>query len=167
MRRWQTASEEETRAVGAELAAELAPDGILLLEGDLGTGKTVLVRGLGQFLGIPAREIQSPTYTLIQEHRGPGGRLIHMDLYRLEPAETLTLGLEELFDGDGIKAVEWADRLAQVPAPILAQVPAQIPAQILEGALRLRLERRGSAGREIIEQPLVRQAAGPEAEERH
>jgi tRNA threonylcarbamoyladenosine biosynthesis protein TsaE len=151
MRRWQTRSEDETRALGAQLAAELAPDGILLLEGDLGTGKTVLVRGLGQFLGIPAREIQSPTYTLIQEHRGPGGRLVHMDLYRLEPAETLTLGLEELFADDGIKAVEWAGRLAQVPA----------------GALHLRLERRGTTGREIIEQPLVRQAAGPGAEERH
>ena len=53
-----------------ELAGELAPDGVLLLSGDLGTGKTVLARGIAAALGIEPREVQSPTYTLIREHRG-------------------------------------------------------------------------------------------------
>ena len=119
MRHWLSRSEAETRAVGRALAQELAPDGILLLHGDLGAGKTELVRGLAEFLGIDGREIQSPTYALIREHEGSGGRLVHMDLYRLEPEETEALGLEELWSGPGIKAVEWADRLTWTPPEAL------------------------------------------------
>ncbi|HEV7518391.1 MAG TPA: tRNA (adenosine(37)-N6)-threonylcarbamoyltransferase complex ATPase subunit type 1 TsaE, partial [Thermoanaerobaculia bacterium] len=114
LRRWRTASEEETAALGAELARELAPDGVLLLSGDLGTGKTVLARGIAAALGIEPREVQSPTYTLIREHRGSGesgGRLVHVDLYRLSPEEAAELGLEELLAGPGVKVVEWAERL--------------------------------------------------------
>jgi len=138
LRRWRTRSEEETRALGRELARELAPDGVLLLSGELGTGKTVLARGIGEGLGIDPREVQSPTYTLIREHR-PGqpeslGGLIHADLYRLDPEETAALGLEELLAGPGIKVVEWAERL-----------PFAVP-----GALKLRLARAGEH-REIVE----------------
>jgi tRNA threonylcarbamoyladenosine biosynthesis protein TsaE len=108
---WVTHSEEETRALGRTLARELAPDGVLLLSGDLGSGKTVLARGIGEGLGIDPREVQSPTFTLIREHEGNGGRLVHVDLYRLEPAQTAALGLEELLAGPGVKVVEWAERL--------------------------------------------------------
>ena len=108
---WTTRDESETRALGRELASELAPDGVLLLSGDLGTGKTVLTQGLAEGLGIDPREVQSPTFTLIREHEGPGGRLVHVDLYRLEPEETGALGIEELLAGPGIKVVEWAERL--------------------------------------------------------
>ena len=108
---WRTADEAETRALGRGLAAELAPDGVLLLSGDLGTGKTVLTQGLAEGLGIDPREVQSPTFTLIREHEGPGGRLVHVDLYRLEPEETGALGIEELLAGPGVKVVEWAERL--------------------------------------------------------
>jgi tRNA threonylcarbamoyladenosine biosynthesis protein TsaE len=111
MNEWTTRDESETRALGRNLAAELAPDGILLLSGDLGTGKTVLTQGLAEGLGIDPREVQSPTFTLIREHEGPGGRLVHVDLYRLEPEETGALGIEELLAGPGIKVVEWAERL--------------------------------------------------------
>lgn len=134
--RWQTANEEETRALGRALAAELAPDGILLLSGDLGAGKTVLARGVAEGLGIDPGEVQSPTFTLIREHRGSRGRLIHVDLYRLDPDEVGPLGLEELLAGPGVKVVEWAERL-----------PFPVP-----GAREMRLTRReGEGGREIVE----------------
>lgn len=141
MRRWVTANEAETEALGAALAGELAPDGVLLLSGDLGTGKTVLARGIAAALGIEPREVQSPTYTLIREHqaggsrKGSGGRLVHVDLYRLSPEESAELGLEELLAGPGVKVVEWAERLT-------FDVP---------GALRLTLLRLPEGGREILE----------------
>lgn len=140
-RRWLTASEEETRALGCELAEELAPDGVLLLSGDMGTGKTVLTQGLASGLGIDPGEVQSPTFNLIREHRGSHGSLIHVDLYRLEPEQVEGLGLEELLAGPGVKVVEWAERL---PFPVA-------------GAWGLRLSRRSEAagdageGREIVE----------------
>jgi tRNA threonylcarbamoyladenosine biosynthesis protein TsaE len=136
MRRWVSHGEAETRSVGLELARELAPDGVLLLSGAMGTGKTVLARAIGEGLGIDPREVQSPTFNLIREHRGEGGALIHVDLYRLEPEETAALGLEELLSGPGVKVVEWAERL-----------PFPVP-----GALALRLARLGGEGeREIVE----------------
>ncbi|MEO7420258.1 MAG: tRNA (adenosine(37)-N6)-threonylcarbamoyltransferase complex ATPase subunit type 1 TsaE [Thermoanaerobaculia bacterium] len=136
MNRWVTHSEEETRALGRELGRELAPDGVLLLSGDLGAGKTVLARGIGEALGITPREVQSPTFTLIREHQGSGGRLVHVDLYRLAPEETAALGLEELLAGPGVKVVEWAERL-----------PFAVP-----GARALRLARLAEGeGREIVE----------------
>lgn len=109
--RWVTRTEEETRDLGRTLARELAPDGVLLLSGDLGSGKTVLARGIGEGLGIDPREVQSPTFTLIREHEARNGRLVHVDLYRLEPEQTAALGLEELLAGPGVKVVEWAERL--------------------------------------------------------
>ena len=137
--RWVTQSEEETRALGRTLARELAPDGVLLLSGDLGSGKTVLARGIGEGLGIDPREVQSPTFTLIREHEGSGGRLVHVDLYRLEPEQTAALGLEELLAGPGVKVVEWAERL-----------PFAVP-----GARVMRLARietpQVPEGREIVE----------------
>jgi tRNA threonylcarbamoyladenosine biosynthesis protein TsaE len=145
MRRFRTASEAETEALGAALAAELAPDGVLLLSGDLGAGKTVLTRGIARALGIEPREVQSPTYTLIREHvaaagaGGTGGRLVHVDLYRLTSEEAAGLGLEEILAGLGVKVVEWAERLS-------FDVP---------GALRLTLRRVSGGseegGREILE----------------
>lgn len=134
MRQWRSGSVEATRRIGRELAPELAPDRALLLTGDLGAGKTALVAGLAEGLGIDPREVQSPTFTLVREHEGAGGRLLHFDLYRLEPEEVAAAGFEELLLGPGVKAVEWAERL-----------PFELP-----GALRLRI--RGSGGqRELVE----------------
>ena len=136
MRSWRTFSEEETQALGRTLCRELAPDGVLLLSGELGSGKSVLARGIGEGLGIDPREVQSPTFTLIREHRGSLGRLVHVDLYRLAPEQTSALGLEELLAGPGVKVVEWAERL-----------PFAVP-----GALALRLARLAEGeGREIIQ----------------
>lgn len=116
---WRSANEEETRRIGAELAAELAPDGVLLLSGDLGAGKTVLAQGVAAGLGIDPRQVQSPSFTLIREHEGTAGRLIHVDLYRLQPHEAAELGLEELLAGPGVKVIEWAERLPfEVPGAV-------------------------------------------------
>lgn len=112
---WASASEAETAAYGAELAERLLPDGILLLTGEMGSGKTVLVRGLAQALGVADGEVQSPSYSLIHEHLGRRGRLVHIDLYRLDPHEVEALGVDELLAGPGIKAIEWPDRLPFEP----------------------------------------------------
>ena len=105
-------SEGETETIGELLAAALLPDGVLLLSGDLGLGKTVLTRGLARGLGIDDTEVQSPTFTLIREHHGEQADLIHIDLYRLAGPEIEALGLWELLAGPGVKAVEWSERLA-------------------------------------------------------
>ncbi len=134
MRIVTTHSEAETERLGAEIAA--GGDALVLLEGDLGSGKTVLVRGIARALGIDAREVQSPSYTLIHEHEGSRGRLVHVDLYRLDAREIASLGLDELLAGDGIKAVEWADRLIAAWGEVA-------------GAVRVRLQRVGAGQREV------------------
>src|SRR5260370_2314904 len=98
-RRWITRTPAQTERLGAELAAELAPDGVLLLHGELGSGKTVLARGLAAALGIDRRQVLAATFNLIPEHRGSAGRLGHGALYRLGPAEGGGVGREELLDG--------------------------------------------------------------------
>lgn len=108
---WLTESEDETRSVGAEIARRLGGDARCLLFGPMGSGKTVLVQGMAAGLGIDPHEVQSPTFTLVREHAGPGGVLIHMDLYRLEPEDVAATGMEELLCRSGVKAVEWAERL--------------------------------------------------------
>jgi tRNA threonylcarbamoyladenosine biosynthesis protein TsaE len=106
-----TSSEEETTAVGRELAATLSAGDVVLLYGDLGAGKTAFVRGLAEGLGVPRDEVSSPTFTLIQEYRGGRLTLFHVDLYRIEdPREFDELGLDEIAE-DGVLAIEWADKL--------------------------------------------------------
>jgi len=123
MRRWRTSSPAETRLLGEELLAELLPEGTLLLLGDLAAGKTVLAQGVAAGLGIDPEEVQSPTYTIVREHQGPRGRLLHLDLYRLEPAEAAALGLEELLAASAVKVVEWAERLPlRVPDALVLQL---------------------------------------------
>ena len=114
----RTASADETRRLGKELAARLRPDGIALLFGDLGSGKTVLTKGVAEGLGLDPSQVQSPTFTLIHEYdRGPV-RLVHVDLYRLAPEEVDAIGIDELLAEGGVKVVEWADRLGRLPPAI-------------------------------------------------
>ena len=106
-----THSEEETAAVGRELAATLSAGDALLLYGDLGTGKTAFVRGLAEGLGLHRDEVSSPTFMLIQEYRGGRLPLFHVDLYRIDdPRELDDLGLDEIAV-DGVLAIEWAEKL--------------------------------------------------------
>ncbi len=104
-----TRSEAETAALGARLGQTLKPGAVVHLLGDLGAGKTAFVRGLASGLGLDPEEVSSPTFTLIQEYRGPV-TLFHVDLYRLAGAEVPDLELDALA-ADGIVAIEWADRL--------------------------------------------------------
>jgi len=115
LRTGETHSEEETAAVGRDLAARLSPGDVLLLFGDLGAGKTAFVRGLAEGLGVSRDEVSSPTFTLIQEYRGGRLPLFHVDLYRIEdPREFDELGLDEIAE-EGVLAIEWADRLPSPP----------------------------------------------------
>jgi tRNA threonylcarbamoyladenosine biosynthesis protein TsaE len=110
-----TRSEEETAQVGRDLAAGLGRGAVVLLHGDLGAGKTALVRGLAEGLGIDPGEVTSPTFTIVQEYRGGHVPLMHVDLYRIEPKEVDDLGLDELA-ADAVLAVEWAERMPRPPA---------------------------------------------------
>ncbi len=105
---------EDTRALG-KLLGQLLDDGdVILLSGPLGAGKTTLVKGIAQALGIRPEEVVSPTFTLIAEYHGRI-TLYHVDLYRLErPEEVLDLGLTDyLYSPSGAVAIEWADRLPE------------------------------------------------------
>ena len=118
-----THSQDETAAVGRRLASSLSAGSVLLLVGDLGAGKTALVRGLAEGLGVPAEEVSSPTFTLMQEYRGGRVPLIHVDLYRLnDPREIDELGLEEL-GLNAVLAIEWAEKL---PRPIADAIEVRI-----------------------------------------
>jgi len=106
-----TRSESETVALGRALAADLVPGDVVLLEGDLGAGKTALARGLAGGLGVAEGEVRSPTFTLVNPYRGRV-TVHHIDLYRIEkPSDLEELGLEEILGGEGVAIVEWAERL--------------------------------------------------------
>lgn len=110
----RSCSEAETFAIGRELGALLVPGDTVALTGDLGAGKTVFCKGVGAALGIPAEAVVSPSFTLAAEHRG-ALTFHHVDAYRLRSArEAEEAGLDELFWGDGICAVEWADRVERL-----------------------------------------------------
>lgn len=114
------ADEAATLALGASLGAGLAPGLVIYLEGDLGAGKTTLVRGLLRGLGDTGL-VKSPTYTLVELHVVSGLDLYHFDFYRFNQAEEyLDAGLDEYFSGKGICLVEWPDRAAPyLPPPDL------------------------------------------------
>jgi tRNA threonylcarbamoyladenosine biosynthesis protein TsaE len=107
-------SEEATTNLGVSLARSLEAGAVVLLEGELGAGKTAFVRGLALGLGAPEDEVSSPTFTLVQEYRGRMP-FFHADLYRLSGAEAEDLGLDEL-GSNGVIAIEWAAKLVRKPA---------------------------------------------------
>lgn len=105
-------SSRETKAWGRRLASMLEGGELLGLEGDLGAGKTCFIKGLAHGLNLPEEQILSPTFTMIQEHRGRLP-LYHIDLYRLERVELDDLGLREYLFSEAIAAVEWFERLRE------------------------------------------------------
>lgn len=123
-------SDRATLALGQWLGQTLPAGSILLLQGDLGSGKTTLTKGIGLGLGI-TEEIDSPTFTLINEYVSGRVPLYHVDLYRLEPAAAQQLYLESYWEGveypPGIVAIEWAERLPSAPPQALAIALAHQP----------------------------------------
>jgi tRNA threonylcarbamoyladenosine biosynthesis protein TsaE len=111
-----THSAEETIAYGRELAAELSPPRIVLLRGDLGAGKTTLVKGIAEgFEAARAEDVTSPTFTLVHEYRGPRATLYHIDLYRIEtPRDLETLALDDLIASDSILLIEWGEKFPRL-----------------------------------------------------
>ena len=112
---FRTASEEETIALGEELAHDLPQHAVVLLIGNLGAGKTTLAKGIVKGLGAAdPDQVSSPTFTLIHEY-GQRQKVYHVDLYRLDrAAEAVALGLEELFEKDAVVLIEWGERFPRI-----------------------------------------------------
>lgn len=140
-----TRSAEETINFGRQLAAELQPPCVALLEGDLGSGKTTLTKGVAAGLGAArVEDVTSPTFTLVHEYSGapgmqgprPAGVVYHVDLYRVESArEAESLGLDDLFHARSTVMIEWGEKLAETP-------PGRI--------VRIRMETVGEDMRRIV-----------------
>lgn len=131
----RTESAEQTAELGARIAAHLQPPAVVMLIGDLGTGKTTLTKGIVEALGTaPAEEVLSPTFCLVQEYLGDP-KVYHIDLYRLDTVpEVETLGLEDLWDERAIVIVEWGEKF-----------DLQLPGQRVE----IRLDHLGGDARRI------------------
>jgi len=111
-RDFTTNSPEETIALGRELASALVPPKIVILRGDLGAGKTTLVKGIAEgFHAASHDDVTSPTFTLIHEYRGPSATLFHIDLYRIDTQRELeTLGLDDLMTDNSVLLIEWGEK---------------------------------------------------------
>ncbi|MEO1480630.1 MAG: tRNA (adenosine(37)-N6)-threonylcarbamoyltransferase complex ATPase subunit type 1 TsaE [Myxococcota bacterium] len=108
---------EATHRWGFELGTGAKPGQVFALVGTLGAGKTALTRGIAEGWGVPAlNEVVSPTYALMFDHPAPRGRLVHIDLYRLDSLESvLGLGIEEaIADRSALVVIEWADRIPEL-----------------------------------------------------
>lgn len=106
-------SPAETELLGEQWGRSAQRGWVIALSGDLGAGKTQLVKGLARGLGVSMR-VHSPTFTLVNEYGGGRLRLFHLDLYRLETQEQIhSAGLEEYLQPDGVSVIEWAERLAE------------------------------------------------------
>ena len=133
-------SENETYEIGRTLGRQLRGGELVVLEGPLGIGKTVLARGIAAGLGIDPDQVCSPSYTIVQEYDGERSQMYHMDLYRIEHVDEIgTLGVEELLDSGAVVVVEWGERL---------------PESYRRHALTIRLHELGEAARRIeLNQP--------------
>ena len=136
LREITTHSAEETIAFGRSLVERLAPPKIVLLRGDLGAGKTTLVKGIAAAFEAAAEEdVTSPTFTLIHEYRGPRANLFHIDLYRIDtPRELDTLALDDLRSENSILLIEWGEKF---------------PRFVRERDVEISLERAGENARRI------------------
>jgi len=133
-----TRSAEETMDLGRKLAPMLKNARMVILRGELGAGKTTLVKGIAEGLQAASHdEVTSPTFTLIHEYRGPGVNLFHVDLYRIEtPRQLETLGLDELFAENGnLVLLEWGEKFPRFEK---------------ERDVEISIERHGDQGRKIV-----------------
>ncbi len=133
-----THSAEDTVALGRSLARDLTSARMVILRGDLGAGKTTLVKGIAEGLNAASQDdVTSPTFTLIHEYRGPDATIFHVDLYRIETARELdTLGLDELFAEPGnLVLLEWGEKF---------------PRFVAERDVEISIERRSDEERRIV-----------------
>ena len=108
----ETTGPAETEMFGAQLAATLHPGDIVALFGDLGVGKTHLIKGLCAEMGVPRHSVNSPTFTLVNEYMGRDFPIYHIDAYRIKhAAEFHELGFEDYFFGEGLCLIEWPERI--------------------------------------------------------
>ncbi len=107
-----THSADETIALGRKLAHEFTPPCLILLRGELGAGKTTLVKGIAEgFHAAKQENVTSPTFTLIHEYRGPDVNVYHIDLYRVDtPRQLETLGLDDLIADNSVLLIEWGEK---------------------------------------------------------
>jgi tRNA threonylcarbamoyladenosine biosynthesis protein TsaE len=140
-KRFKTRSVAGTLAMGERVVEMLSPvPKVIVLRGNLGAGKTTLVKGIAAAVGAAeAEEVTSPTFTLVHEYRGPKVRLFHLDLYRLETErELLTLGLDEMTEEpDALVLVEWGEKFPSV----VERADGEIAIEHLGGDERLFLVR--------------------------
>jgi tRNA threonylcarbamoyladenosine biosynthesis protein TsaE len=131
-----TNSPEETIAFGRTLTELLSPPKLVLLRGDLGAGKTTLVKGIAAgFEAAEEEDVTSPTFTLVHEYRGPRANLYHVDLYRIDTQRELeTLGLDDLRSDNSILLIEWGEKF---------------PRLVRERDVEISLERDGENGRRV------------------
>ena len=136
-----TNSAAETRELGTRLAGELKAGDVILLEGELGAGKSELARGIAKGLGV-TETVTSPSFTILNVYESGKIPLYHFDWYRLESAEELfELGMDEYLGGDGIALVEW---------------PEICPEAVPEDYLRIRIEATGENERRLSAEPAGR-----------
>ncbi|HUQ50231.1 MAG TPA: tRNA (adenosine(37)-N6)-threonylcarbamoyltransferase complex ATPase subunit type 1 TsaE [Terriglobales bacterium] len=112
MREFVSESAEQTIEFGQSLAGILTPPKVVLLRGDLGAGKTTMVKGIAEaFSAAEQKDVTSPTFTLVHEYRGPKVRLFHIDLYRIDTLRELeTLALDDLIEEDSVLLIEWGEK---------------------------------------------------------
>lgn len=136
-REFTTRSPEETIALGRTLAAELKPPMLVVLTGDLGAGKTTLIKGIAEgFNAAKQEDVTSPTFTLIHEYRGEAANVFHIDLYRVDtPRELETLGIDDLMDDRSVILIEWGEKFARFQR---------------ERDVEIRMERVGDSERKIV-----------------
>ncbi|MBV9087822.1 MAG: tRNA (adenosine(37)-N6)-threonylcarbamoyltransferase complex ATPase subunit type 1 TsaE [Acidobacteriaceae bacterium] len=110
-----THSAAETTELGRSLAAQLTPPKLVVLTGDLGAGKTTLIKGIAEgFRAAQQDDVTSPTFTLVHEYRGPQANVYHVDLYRVDTQRELeTLGLDDLMDESSVMLIEWGEKFAR------------------------------------------------------
>jgi tRNA threonylcarbamoyladenosine biosynthesis protein TsaE len=132
-----THSEKETIALGQTLKDVLSAPKLVLLRGDLGAGKTTLVKGIAEaFEAAQEDDVTSPTFTLVHEYRGPEATLYHIDLYRVDTARQLeTLGLDDLIAENSILLIEWGEKFERFRR---------------DRDVEIALERTGETGRRIL-----------------
>jgi len=109
---FRTHSAEETIALGRELVSRLTPPKVIVLTGDLGAGKTTIIKGIAESFKAEAQEnVTSPTFTLVHEYRGPAVTVYHIDLYRVDSQRQLeTLGIDDLRDDRSLILLEWGEK---------------------------------------------------------